>query len=333
MGFHVELVWSDGLKERLVIDVPEQLNEAIDFAKDEYNYCLDIDNENIILSASVINEQTDLVVWSTDDAPELKRYEEYTHDEWHTILHGHHPKCYNPSVYFDIDGTLGYWYPDGRGYTLDQILDPTTHYFRDIEPHPLMIDLAKMLYNRGLDVCIISAAGKDTIRDKWEWIDKYLPFIPKGNICFSPLGADKNNYVKGNAEYSILIDDYWVNLDNWKGISIKAINTVNSHQNKYPEIDFTKLEAVLNEEASYYDINPFNVKRSMMAIYEVSKAADRIEKIINELLHKHKLYVMEYECVKEGSLSEFVQKIEAYKQEDLQNLLATCKRMYDIERE
>ena len=72
MGFHVELVWSDGLKERLVIDVPEQLNEAIDFAKDEYNYCLDIDNENIILSASVINEQTDLVVWSTDDAPELK---------------------------------------------------------------------------------------------------------------------------------------------------------------------------------------------------------------------------------------------------------------------
>ena len=119
-----------------------------------------------------------------------------------------------------------------------------------------------------------------------------------------------------------MIDDYWVNLDNWKGISIKAINTVNSHQNKYPEIDFTKLEAVLNEEASYYDFNPwlyaslnlpFNVKRSMMAIYEVSKAADRIEKIINELLHKH--------------------EIEAYKQEDLQNLPATCKRMYDIERE
>lgn len=35
----------------------------------------------------------------------------------------------------------------------------------------------------------------------------------------------------------------------------------------------------------------------------------------------------------EQESNDFVYKIEAYKQEDLQNLLAMCKRMYDIERE
>ena len=34
--------------------------------------------------------------------------------------------------------------------------------------------------------------------------------------------------MKGNAEYSILIDDYKENLKQWKGIPVKAINTINS---------------------------------------------------------------------------------------------------------
>ena len=41
-------------------------------------------------------------------------------------------------------------------------------------------------------------------------------------------GFYRIDFVKGNAEYSILIDDYKENLKQWKGIPVKAINTINS---------------------------------------------------------------------------------------------------------
>ena len=182
---------------------------------------------------------------------ELKAYERYSTDEWRAEGKGFKAVREAPGVYFDIDGTLGYWYKDGRGLPLEEILNPKNHYFRDIEPHPMMIELAKALHNSGADVCIISAADRDTFRDKWEWIDEHLPFIPKENICFAPLGADKSEFVKGNAEHSILIDDYNKNLAERTGKSIKAINFVNSHQLKYDEIDFTMQEELLKANPTW----------------------------------------------------------------------------------
>lgn len=160
-----------------------------------------------------------------------------------------HKEDFNkPSVYFDIDGTLGKWYADGRGYSsIEEIIAPANHYFRNIDPHPFMIELAHTLQNEGHDVCIISAADKDTIEDKMEWIHNNLPFISDKNVFFSPIGADKADFVKGNAEISVLIDDYNVNLNNWEGQAVKAINTVNSSQKKYPEIDMTIPETFMEQ--------------------------------------------------------------------------------------
>lgn len=188
------------------------------------------------------------VIWSSHDSPVLRnRYlglsnEQWTETEDHSFMF--EVQSDKPSVYFDIDGTLGKWYADGRGYSsLEEIIDPANHYFRDIEPHEFMIQLAEELQNRGRDVCIISAADRDTIRDKMEWVHENMPFIKDENVFFSPIGTDKTKFIKDNAEISALIDDYNKNLDVWKGQAVKAINTVNSHQDKYPEIDMTIPEA------------------------------------------------------------------------------------------
>ena len=141
------------------------------------------------------------------------------------------------SIYFDIDGVLGRWYPDGKGLKYpEQILDPRYHYFRHIEPQPLAIQLAKDLVNKDYDVCIISAADSRTIPDKNEWIDEHLPFIDKKNIFFCPLGYDKTLYIKGNSKNSVLIDDFPKNLKDWDGIPVKALNDINSKDDNMESI-------------------------------------------------------------------------------------------------
>lgn len=182
-----------------------------------------------VIDAVIRRNSDDEILWSKNDCDELKDYLQYDKEQWSNISQRTKTASNKPSIYFDIDGTLGYWYQDTRGYVYpDQVLDPHYHYFKDIEPHPFMVDLAKKLCDAGYDVCIISSADRDTIRDKWEWLDKNCPFLNKGNIFFCPLGADKTQFIKGNAEISLLIDDYKGNLSQWKGIPIKAINSINS---------------------------------------------------------------------------------------------------------
>lgn len=275
------------------IDNISDLHEAIGIAEKEMKQEQRLADGFEVRHAFIVNEQNNFTVWHSNDTPELKTYNSYSYDEWNTVQHGHHEKSDKPSVYFDIDGTLGKWYADGWGLSYEEIIDPQNHYFRNIEPHDMMILLAKKLQEDGVDVCIISAADKNTIRDKWEWIDEHLPFIPKENICFSPIGADKSEFVKGNAEISILIDDYNKNLEDWKGTSIKAINTVNSHQDKFAEIDFTYSESLLKEYPAFFvtDVDPWirnEINNSLSAAAEgvmdaVEKISERLD-IENQLL-------------------------------------------------
>lgn len=141
-------------------------------------------------------------------------------------------KSNSPSVYFDTDGTLCYWYPDGRGFAYpEQILDPATHYYRDLEAHHFVVELAKHLAKAGVDVCLLGAADYKTIPDKVAWYAEFLSFIPKENIFFCPIGASKADYGRQNAEISVLIDDYHKNLDEWEkagGIAVKLVTDQNT---------------------------------------------------------------------------------------------------------
>ena len=184
------------------------------------------------MQVDIIRSTDKLLCWSSADHATLKQYMEYSTEQWLNLEQGHTPACDKPSIYFDIDGVLGYFYPDARGLIYpDEVLDPKIHYFRTIAPHDFVVALARELTERGHDVCVISAADKNTIRDKYEWLQEHCPFIKDENIFFCPLGADKSRFVKDNASISILIDDFTKNLEQWKGTPVKAINSINSVDN------------------------------------------------------------------------------------------------------
>lgn len=178
---------------------------------------------------NVVRSTDKLLCWSSADSAGLKSYMEYSTEQWLNLEKGARETSNKPSIYFDIDGVLGYFYADARGLIYpDEVLDPQTHYFRSIAPHDFMVALAKKLTEQGYDVCVISAADNNTIRDKYEWLQEHCPFIKDENIFFCPLGADKSHFVKDNASISILIDDFSKNLEQWQGIPVKAINSINS---------------------------------------------------------------------------------------------------------
>ena len=159
-------------------------------------------------------------------------------------------KFMKPSIYIDIDGTLAYFYRNGRGFTYEEMFFPGNHYFRNLEPHIYMIYLVETL-SKFRDVCIISSADYKTIQDKYEWIKEYLPFISDDNIFFCPLGVDKTKFVKGNAEKSILIDDYNLNLEAWDkngGVAIKAINSINTQTERFVHINVRDKEKWLKSQ-------------------------------------------------------------------------------------
>jgi 5'(3')-deoxyribonucleotidase len=203
---------------------------------------------------NIFRSTDNLLCWSSSDSAGLKAYMEYSSEQWLNLEKGRGAAADKPSVYFDIDGVLGYFYADARGLVYpDEVLDPKTHYFRTIAPHEFMVALAEKLTEQGLDVCVISAADNNTIRDKYEWLQEYCPFIKDENIFFCPLGADKSDFVKNNASISILIDDFSKNLEQWKGTPVKAINSINSIDNDkvcinahLAEIDDSYWDSIMN---------------------------------------------------------------------------------------
>ena len=221
-------------------------NEALGRAKFVWRYSSDV-----IREITISRPADGFVYYSTAHDKELRRYEEMSIDQWHMLEENGNMTAAYQSVYIDIDGTAAYWHTDGKGLSYpEQILDPKYHYYRDLEPHEYIIDLAKELQDRGLDVCILSATDREVFADRWEWIDRNMPFIRKENIFMCPIGADKSKFCKDNAEISILIDDYEKNLDEWKGKTFKSINNVNSPSEKHLNINTAKIEKSLDRKES-----------------------------------------------------------------------------------
>lgn len=85
------------------------------------------------------------------------------------------------------------------------------------------------------NVYIISASPNEQAdKDKQTWIDKYLPNLPKANICFCRLGKNKAKEIEKNLNIivnkeCILLDDYTKNLVEWEsvgGVGVKRLTSV-----------------------------------------------------------------------------------------------------------
>lgn len=143
----------------------------------------------------------------------------------------------HPVIYFDMDGTLTIF---NKNATMEEVFSPG--YFKHLDPHKEMIWLAKKLYDQGFDVCILSKSSYESIIEKYEWLQKYMPFIKKENIFFVPLDADKCNFVPKIKSTDVLIDDYWKNLteDKWNGVAIKCVTNINT---KDPTLPWVELDS------------------------------------------------------------------------------------------
>lgn len=214
---------------------------------EDYKQAINIANEDLPKNGEcfVADNRMTFKHYSTAHSERHKMYEAMTTDEWNATPSMDITQSDKPSVYIDVDGTAAYFYKDGKGLSYPELLEPKYHYFNSLEPHYFVVDLARELHHRGLDVCILSATDRGCISDRFEWLKREMPFISDENIFLCPVGANKTAFAKGNADLSILIDDYEENLEAWEqvgGKAVKSINTINSFSAKYCQIFTSDIE-------------------------------------------------------------------------------------------
>ena len=158
---------------------------------------------------------------------------------------------YKPSVHLfvDMDGTLATW---KQAACFEDLLQE--NYFRDLPPYEEVVDAINWLnsIHPEIDIHILSAYMPEnpySVREKNEWLDTYLPAIPKANRIFVAAtfglftnGMDKFDEAveKGliyrvmttNLVYQpqeLLSRDYYISVDMSKYVAL-LIDTLNRDQ-------------------------------------------------------------------------------------------------------
>lgn len=133
-------------------------------------------------------------------------------------------------LFVDMDGTLAMWHPTKK---LEELYEEG--YFKNLEPYEEVVEAIRQIYTfePNVEVFILSAYLSDSsyaLKEKNEWLDRYLPEIDKDHRCFCHCGTDKSAAVpEGIKETDVLLDDYTVNLKDWcpPGVGIKLLNGIN----------------------------------------------------------------------------------------------------------
>lgn len=144
-------------------------------------------------------------------------------------------------VFIDMDGTLYRFH--------DHILDESGHvqiekmyeldFFVKLESFENMKEAINLLHSvdkEEIEIFILSSADtKEVVHQKNICIDRDFPFIDEEHRLFPKTWESKTDKIpEGIYVGDILIDDYNVNLEQWKdkgGTSIKFVNNIN-HQGK-----------------------------------------------------------------------------------------------------
>ena len=138
-------------------------------------------------------------------------------------------KC---KIFVDLDGTLAEW------KTASSYEDLFVQgYFSSLQPHNSVKKAVELLFNKGIETYVLSAyltESRYALREKNQWVERYLPFIDMGHRLYVPQDISKPDYVTAlvgdiDAGY-VLLDDYSRNLHEWKaagGTSVKLLNGIN----------------------------------------------------------------------------------------------------------
>lgn len=139
-------------------------------------------------------------------------------------------------LFIDMDGTLAAWQ---QAACFEDLLQE--NYFRDLPPYQTVVDAVRILCNAHpeLDIYALSAFMPENpaaVGEKSEWLDVYVPEIDAAHRIFVPCGESKAAAAANRLQMPcidksfVLLDDYSVNLHDWKekgGSGIKLRNGIN----------------------------------------------------------------------------------------------------------
>lgn len=133
-------------------------------------------------------------------------------------------------LFVDMDGVLCRWKPAKH---IEEIYEEG--WFRNMEPQPNVIEAIRAFIEleeeHGVPTYVLSATpdgGEYAVAEKSAWLDDFIPEINAGHRIFTIAGKSKGDFVPfGVQPGDILMDDYSVNLHDWKAIGIKVMNGVN----------------------------------------------------------------------------------------------------------
>lgn len=139
----------------------------------------------------------------------------------------------NVNIFIDMDGVLARYDTEVANLMYDE------GFFFNLPPMKSNIEMVKSLIEQDLNVYILSSVYPNSpyaIKEKNEWLDKYLPEIKEENRLFVIHPMTKNEFIRNKVpnlktSLNVLIDDYTFNLINWEKeghLGVKMINHLNN---------------------------------------------------------------------------------------------------------
>ena len=141
------------------------------------------------------------------------------------------------NLFLDMDGTLAKFYANPN--YLEKMYEP--NYFATLKPYAIVDTIKEIIKEMPIVKVMVLSACVETEyceEEKQMWLDQYLPEIPQENRAFCQIGENKTYLARllvGKDDINILLDDYSVNLEQWKEqgwVAIKFVNGINDKQGK-----------------------------------------------------------------------------------------------------
>lgn len=148
-------------------------------------------------------------------------------------------------LFVDMDGTLAVFKPVDELETLYE-----EGYFKRLAPQRNVVEAVRkiIMEHPEIEVNILSAYLTDSeyaLKEKNEWLDRYLPEIDQDHRIFVACGADKKEGIRdGIRKTDFLLDDYTKNLNEWQppARGIKLLNGINHTRGSWAFDRFTTKE-------------------------------------------------------------------------------------------
>lgn len=133
-------------------------------------------------------------------------------------------------IFLDMDGVLCEYRADASMEDMER-----DGYFRTLRPRADMVNAVRRLIGRGEhEVFVLSAVlpqkAEASVREKNDWLDRYLPEIDAAHRLFPLCGTNKADAVPDFCADDVLFDDHSPNLERWiqsGGRGVKILNEIN----------------------------------------------------------------------------------------------------------